>query len=90
MCDPPSAVFVFDLQICVPSCCAGVHTESSTCGCTHLSADAEWLVLRDVLPSNQLPDEDTVTPDVCLDGGTLVAHNLSQGHTNSQLWNLSE
>jgi hypothetical protein len=59
---------------------------SRAAGCTHLSADAEWLVLCDVLPSDQLPDEDAVAPDVCLDGGTLVAHNLSQGpHKQSAL-----
>lgn len=53
------------------------HTNTDTHPQTHLSADAEWLVLCYVLPRDQLPDEDAIAPDVSLDGRTLMAHNLS-------------
>jgi hypothetical protein len=46
---------------------------------SHLSADGEWLVLCDVLATDELPDEDAVAPDVSLDGRTLVTHHLGEG-----------
>jgi len=48
----------------------------------HLSADAEGLVLCDVLAGDELPNQDAIAPDVGLDGCTLVTHNL-QADTHS-------
>lgn len=44
----------------------------------YLSADAEWLVLCDVLPCDQFPYEDAVAPYVSLDGRTLMTDNLDR------------